>query len=73
MPERDAVPPAVDVGDLSFACPRCTAPVAERFYGPCARCRTELASLGGPGGAAAPVERFEPAMHVVPNHVATKE
>lgn len=61
-----------------FACPRCARQVTERFYGPCAECRRELAAAFGAEQrdvAAGPSEpaRFEPAMHVTPNQVATKE
>jgi hypothetical protein len=58
---------------LRFACPRCGGQVAERFYGPCPSCRSELrARLAG---KARPVETtaFEPSMHVTPNAVALKE
>jgi hypothetical protein len=57
----------------SFDCPRCQAPVQERFWGPCGRCRAELTA--SQQGRVSEVEtgRFEPAMHVVPNHVATKD
>ncbi|HET9692213.1 MAG TPA: hypothetical protein VFP61_13760 [Acidimicrobiales bacterium] len=59
---------------LEFACPRCGDGVAERFYGPCTGCRDALAALGGTGdGGAAGAGRFEPRMHVTPNHVATKD
>jgi hypothetical protein len=63
----------VDDDLLAFACPRCAADVTERFYGPCTSCRTQLAA--DLGGARHDVEdaRFEPAMHVTPNQVATKE
>jgi hypothetical protein len=65
----------------SFACPRCGATVAERFWGPCSSCRRELVAAHGNGPASdeevAPAgmtaSRFEPSMHVVPNHVATKD
>jgi len=64
----------------TFACPRCGAQVKERFYGPCGSCRTALVAAirNEPSGAdvdASDVEasRYEPAMHVVPNHVATKD
>ncbi len=59
-----------------FVCPRCTATVTERFWGPCTSCRAELtAAYGstGVGGTGSGSSRFEPAMHVVPNHVATKD
>jgi hypothetical protein len=62
----------------SFECPRCGGPVQERFWGPCRSCRSELvaAHSGEPGDGASgepAASRFEPAMHVVPNHVATKD
>jgi hypothetical protein len=63
----------VDDDLLTFACPRCAAPVSERLYGPCTDCRAQLvASLGG---VRRDIEasRFEPSMHVTPNQVATKE
>ena len=62
-----------DEATASFLCPRCRTEARERFYGPCASCRSEL--LTAQVGAARPVEagRFEPTMHVVPNQVATKE
>lgn len=67
-----------------FACPRCGATVSERFWGPCQDCRSQLvaafaaahdvagADMAGDGRPAT-AARFEPAMHVVPNHVATKD
>ncbi len=63
----------------TFACPRCGNTVQERFWGPCRSCREQLVaayrSEGAGDGTGADVEssRFEPAMHVVPNHVATKD
>lgn len=56
-----------------FACPRCTATVEERFYGPCTACRAELTATQGGAGREVRAERFEPAMHVTPNAVAQKE
>ena len=60
-----------------FACPRCGRNVEERFWGPCRSCRDELVasnqSSGDAHGDEAEATRFEPAMHVVPNHVATKD
>lgn len=61
-----------------FACPRCARQVTERFYGPCADCRRELAAAfsgeqRGVGAGSSEEGRFEPAMHVTPNQVATKE
>lgn len=61
------------MADRAFACPRCSATVEERFWGPCSRCRAEL--VAAHRGEAVEVEstRFEPSMHVTPNHVATKD
>jgi hypothetical protein len=57
-----------------FACPRCGATVEERFWGPCQSCRLELvAAHQGEQSGETETARFEPAMHVVPNHVATKD
>ena len=60
-----------------FDCPRCGTTVSERFWGPCRACRTQLVDAYGPAGGQGAAEtgpvRFEPAMHVVPNHVATKD
>jgi hypothetical protein len=58
----------------AFDCPRCGTPVEERFWGPCTACRSQLvAAHQATGGAEVEAARFEPAMHVVPNHVATKD
>lgn len=58
---------------LSFACPRCAAESAERFYGPCSPCRADLrAGVDGDARVVAAVG-YEPKMNVVPNQVATKE
>jgi Zn finger protein HypA/HybF involved in hydrogenase expression len=64
--------PADDEPDR-FACPRCGAATEARFYGPCPACRSQL--VAAQAGQARSVEagRYEPAMHVVPNQVATKE
>ena len=64
----------------TFACPRCGAQVTERFWGPCGSCRTALVAAIRTGVSDVDVDasdveasRYEPAMHVVPNHVATKD
>jgi hypothetical protein len=60
-------------GPLAFCCPRCGAETTERLWGPCAGCRASLvASVDGEARQLEP-GRFEPAMHVVPNRVATKD
>ena len=65
-----------------FTCPRCNSEVTERFWGPCAVCRQQLKAALGVDKSAASGDRdndtfeaakFEPAMHVTPNHVATKD
>jgi hypothetical protein len=71
------MPPEVVEADAPYRCPRCGQDVTARFYGPCDGCRRELnATLGSDTGGGADrveAERFEPAMNVVPNQVATKE
>ena len=61
----------------TFTCPRCSAEVTERFWGPCSACRSELTRLATGNGREEDegfeASRFEPAMHVTPNHVATKD
>ncbi len=59
--------------DLDFDCPRCARPVTERFFGPCSACRAELNAEVRGEAVEMESTRFEPAMHVVPNQVATKE
>jgi hypothetical protein len=58
---------------LSFACPRCGADVASRFYGPCEDCRATLRA--DVAGEAREVELagYEPKMNVTPNAVALKD
>ncbi len=54
-------------------CPRCGADVVERYYGPCAGCRSDLrATLGGDRREAVAAE-YEPKMNVTPNAVALKD
>jgi hypothetical protein len=69
------VPAEADDPLGSFDCPRCGRTVEERFYGPCCDCRVELAARwrSAEGGGPSETSRFEPVMHVVPNHVATKD
>jgi hypothetical protein len=68
-------PAHVEVGaaGLGFRCPRCGAEVTERFYGPCQPCRAQLVAALAGDRRDIEVARFEPAMHVTPNAVATKE
>lgn len=57
-----------------FPCPRCGTTSSERVWGPCQACRAELvAAYGAVASREITSERFEPALHVVPNHVATKD
>ncbi len=62
-----------DQADVEFTCPRCATAARARFYGPCQSCRSSLASTYGGPGRQIDVGRFEPAMHVVPNQIATKD
>ncbi len=58
---------------LSFTCPRCTADVDERFYGPCTSCREQLAATMRGDAQDVAAAAYEPKMNVVPNQVATKD
>ena len=58
---------------IELACPRCGSQVSERFWGPCAQCRAELVELMRREAKEIETTRFEPAMHVVPNQIATKD
>ena len=58
---------------LTFDCPRCQAPVTERFYGPCDACRAELRATLQLQPREVEVEAYTPKMNVVPNQVALKE
>lgn len=58
---------------VEFTCPRCSEPVSERLYGPCAPCRQQLrATLGGEQREVAAAE-YVPKMNVTPNAVAQKD
>jgi hypothetical protein len=57
----------------TFNCPRCDQSVTEPFYGPCASCRADLRRLMWREAEAVEAPRYEPAMHVVPNQIASKE
>lgn len=58
---------------MDFVCPRCTTPVDDEFYGPCASCRDVLRATMGGEQTDVVVAAYEPKMNVVPNQVATKE
>ena len=55
--------------DLTFTCPRCSAPASARYYGPCPTCRTELAAALGGDARDVEVEAYEPKMNVTPNAI----
>ena len=57
----------------SITCPRCQQQADERFYGPCGECRSVLRRTLRTEARAVEQEAFEPAMHVTPNAVATKD
>jgi hypothetical protein len=56
-----------------FTCPRCSATVDERYYGPCADCRVDLRARIAGSAREVDAGAFEPGMHVTPNAVALKE
>lgn len=58
---------------LDFTCPRCSAEVAEEWYGPCDTCRTELGAKMQVAARDVEVAAYEPKMNVVPNQVASKD
>ncbi len=64
---------AMDETEQTFACPRCGTDVTERFWGPCSSCRAALVAAVRTEAHQVEAGRYEPAMHVVPNHVATKD
>ena len=57
----------------SYVCPRCAAPVSQRFYGPCESCRTELRAKFVGEGRVVEVAEYEPKMNVTPNAVTLKD
>ncbi len=59
--------------DLRITCPRCSAAVEVRYYGPCPACRDELRRTMAVTAREVEREDFVPAMHVTPNAVASKE
>ena len=57
-------------------CPRCRRPLdeaADRFYGPCTECRTELRAKFLGEGREVEVPEYVPKMNVTPNAVALKD
>jgi NMD protein affecting ribosome stability and mRNA decay len=58
---------------LTFMCPRCGAPAAARFYGPCGDCRVDLRRAFAGEAREVEVAAYEPKMNVTPNAVATKD
>lgn len=64
---------AEDATPLDISCPRCGAPVAVRFYGPCDECRGALRAEVGSDARAVETEAYEPKMNVTPNAIASKD
>ena len=58
---------------LEHTCPRCGNAVAERFYGPCSPCRTDLRMKFLGEGREVEVAEYVPKMNVTPNAVALKD
>jgi hypothetical protein len=71
MSDLSAVPDALALTDVT--CPRCGAVAAERFYGPCTSCRTELRTKFLSEGREVEVAEYVPKMNVTPNAVALKD
>lgn len=72
MIEFDAATPDLSSA-LAFDCPRCGSAVDERFYGPCASCRTKLRATMANEQSDLDVVEYEPKMNVTPNAVAVKD
>jgi hypothetical protein len=68
VPDSDPVPTEL----LDFVCPRCAAPAAETFYGPCERCREVLGATITGRAREVEVAAYEPKVNVTPNAVALK-
>ena len=58
---------------LSFTCPRCGTAADDRYYGPCAACRTALRRDVAGEARAVEDTAYEPKMNVTPNAVALKD
>lgn len=58
---------------MTITCPRCGNALDERFYGPCAGCRTELRAKYLGEGREVEVAEYVPKMNVTPNAVALKD
>jgi len=58
---------------VEFSCPRCQAPTADEYYGPCPTCRSDLLAKYADLGRAVEVAEYEPKMNVTPNAVALKD
>jgi hypothetical protein len=58
---------------LSFTCPRCGTAADDRYYGPCAACRTTLRRDVAGEARAVEDSAYEPKMNVTPNAVALKD
>ena len=61
------------VPGVEFVCPRCSATVEARFYGPCEACRAALRDSFRSEGRVIELAEYEPKMNVTPNAVALKD
>ena len=68
MHDRDPSPTEL----LRFDCPRCAAPAAETYYGPCEACREALGATIAGHAREVEVVAYEPKVNVTPNAVASK-
>ncbi len=56
----------------TYTCPRCSTTVEERFYGPCASCRTDLRAAVAGEARQVDVAAYEPKVNVQANNIASK-
>jgi hypothetical protein len=69
----DPTPLSPPTDTVEFVCPRCSASVDERLYGPCETCRAQLRASMGNEQREVAVADYEPKMNVTPNAVASKD
>lgn len=58
---------------MEFTCPRCSASVDEKFYGPCGTCRKALGQQYQSETRDVEAPEYVPKMNVTPNAVASKD
>lgn len=63
----------MSVDEIHHDCPRCHQPTQQRYYGPCAACRTDLAHRFAGQARDVEVPVYEPKVNVTPNAVAMRD